>query len=232
MANIISDDSHGDMMNSSLGSEAGVAHLSAAAKVTGRFYVFEGIDGGGKSTITKMLSDKLATTFGRDTVLTAEPSGSWIGDSVRRANKENINDFAEALLFMADRAQHTHEISRAVDEGKIVICDRYYVSTLAYQGVTLKRLVPDPVLWLRAVNAPIIRQPDITFYFMIEPEKAMKRMKDRDEKSKFEKIGFLRQVAAIYEEMSVSDPSAHIIDASKPLEEVFAEVLKAVQGNV
>ena len=67
---------------------------------------------------------------------------------------------------------------------------------------------------------------------MIEPEMAMRRMKDRDEKSKFEKLGFLKQVASIYEEMSVSDPSAHVIDASKPLEEVFAEVLKAVQQNV
>lgn len=219
-------------MNSSLGSEAGVAHLSAAAKVSGRFYVFEGIDGGGKSTIARMLSDKLSATFGRDTVLTAEPSDSWIGDCVRRANRENVNDFAEALLFMADRAQHTQEIARAVDEGKIVICDRYYISTLAYQGVTLERLVPDAVLWLRAVNAPIIRRPDMTFYFMIDPETAMKRMKDRDEKSKFEKLGFLKKVASIYEEMSLSDPSAHIIDASKPLEEVFAEVLKTAQQNL
>ena len=219
-------------MNSSLGSEAGFTHQSAAAKLAGRFYVFEGIDGGGKSTAARMLNDKLTSTFGRDTILTAEPSGSWIGDCVRRANKEDVGDFAEALLFMADRAQHTLEISRAVEEGKIVICDRYYVSTLAYQGVTLERLVPDPVLWLRAVNAPIIRRPDITFYFMIEPEKAMKRMKDRDEKSKFEKIGFLKKVASIYEEMSLSDPSAHVIDASRPLDEVFAEVLKAVQQNV
>ncbi|MGD0818462.1 MAG: dTMP kinase [Methanomassiliicoccales archaeon] len=219
-------------MNSSLGSEAGVTHLSAAAKIIGRFYVFEGIDGGGKSTIARMLSDKLATTLGRETVLTAEPSGSWIGDCVRRANKDNINDFAEALLFMADRAQHTQEISRAVEEGKIVICDRYYISTLAYQGVTLERLVPDPVLWLRAVNAPIIRRPDITFYFEIDPEMAMKRMKHRDEKSKFEKLGFLNKVAAIYKEMSISDPSAHIIDASRPLEDVFADVLEAVQQNV
>ena len=219
-------------MNSSLGSEAGVAHLSAVTNVTGRFFVFEGIDGGGKSTIARMLSDKLLTEFGRDTVLTAEPSGSWIGDCVRRANKEDINDFAEALLFMADRAQHTQEIARSVDEGKIVICDRYYISTLAYQGVTLERLVPDAVLWLRAVNAPIIRRPDITFYFMIEPETAMGRMKDRDERSKFEKLGFLKRVEEIYEEMSVSDPSAHIVDASKPVEQVFAEVLKAVQQNV
>ena len=218
-------------MNSSLGSEADVTHLSAKAKVTGRFYVFEGIDGGGKSTVARMLSDKMSAT-GRDTVLTAEPSRSWIGDCVRRANNEGVNDFAEALLFMADRAQHTQEISRAVDEGNIVICDRYYVSTLAYQGVTLEKLVPDPVLWLRAVNAPIIRRPDITFYFMIEPERAMKRMKDRDEKSKFEKIGFLKKVSSIYEEMSLSDPSAHVIDASRPLAEVFAEVLKAVQQNV
>jgi dTMP kinase len=219
------------MMNSSLGSEAGVTHLAAAAKVAGRFYVFEGIDGGGKSTVASMLGDKLEPTFGRDVVLTAEPSGSWIGDCVRKANREDVGDFAEALLFMADRAQHTLEITKAVEEGKVVICDRYYVSTLAYQGVTLERLVPDPVLWLRAVNAPIIRRPDITFYFMIEPETAMRRMEHRDEKSKFEKLGFLKKVASIYEEMSLSDPSAHVIDASRPLEEVFAEVLRAVEQN-
>jgi dTMP kinase len=181
--------------------------------------------------VARMLSDRLETVFGRDTVLTAEPSGSWIGDCVRKANREDVGDFAEALLFMADRAQHTLEISKNVEEGKVVICDRYYVSTLAYQGVTLERLVPDPVLWLRAVNAPIIRRPDITFYFMIDPETAMRRMKDRDEKSKFEKLSFLKRVASIYEEMSLSDPSAHVIDASRPLEEVFDEVLKATQQN-
>jgi dTMP kinase len=219
-------------MNSSLGSEAGVALLSAEAKEAGRFYVFEGIDGGGKSTVARMLRDQLEATFERETVLTAEPSGSWLGDCVRRSNNEDISEFAEALLFMADRAQHTQEISRAVEEGKIVLCDRYYVSTLAYQGVTLEHLVPDPVLWLRAVNAPIIRMPDITFYFFIEPEKAMERMLERDEKSKFEKLGFLKKVAAIYEEMSLSDPSAQVIDASRPLEEVFADVLRIVQQNV
>ena len=179
-----------------------------------------------------MLRDKLETTLERETMLTAEPSGSWLGDCVRRSNNEDISEFAEALLFMADRAQHTQEISRAVEEGKIVLCDRYYVSTLAYQGVTLEHLVPDPVLWLRAVNAPIIRTPDITFYFFIEPEKAMERMQERDEKSKFEKLGFLKKVTAIYEEMSLSDPSAQIIDASRPLEEVFADVLRIVQQNV
>ena len=219
-------------MNSSLGSEAGVALLSAEAKDAGRFYVFEGIDGGGKTTVARMLRDKLETTLERETMLTAEPSGSWLGDCVRRSNNEDISEFAEALLFMADRAQHTQEISRAVEEGKIVLCDRYYVSTLAYQGVTLEHLVPDPVLWLRAVNAPIIRTPDITFYFFIEPEKAMERMQERDEKSKFEKLGFLKKVTAIYEEMSLSDPSAQIIDASRPLEEVFADVLRIVQQNV
>jgi dTMP kinase len=219
-------------MNSSLGSKTGVAHISATAKAAGRFYVFEGIDGGGKSTVARMLNEKLNASYGRETVLTAEPSGSWIGDGVRRANKEDINDFAEALLFMADRAQHTQEISRAVDEGKIVICDRYYISTLAYQGVTLERFMTDPVLWLRAVNAPIIRKPDITFYFMIDPGNAMKRMQERDEKSKFEKLDFLKRVSSIYEEMSLSDPSAVVIDASRPLDDVFAEVLKAVQQNV
>lgn len=209
-----------------------MALLSAEAKDAGRFYVFEGIDGGGKTTVARMLRDKLETTLERETMLTAEPSGSWLGDCVRRSNNEDISEFAEALLFMADRAQHTQEISRAVEEGKIVLCDRYYVSTLAYQGVTLEHLVPDPVLWLRAVNAPIIRTPDITFYFFIEPEKAMERMQERDEKSKFEKLGFLKKVTAIYEEMSLSDPSAQIIDASRPLEEVFADVLRIVQQNV
>ena len=72
-------------MNSSLGSEAGVALLSAEAKEAGRFYVFEGIDGGGKSTVARMLRDKLETTFERETVLTAEPSGSWLGTAPPRA---------------------------------------------------------------------------------------------------------------------------------------------------
>jgi dTMP kinase len=186
----------------------------------GRFFVFEGIDGSGKSTVSKLFAERLANS-GRQVEWTAEPTSGWLGEQVRRANKDAHSDFAETLLYIADRAEHSAQIRAWLDDGRDVVCDRYEGSTLAYQSVTLRpHLGPKALEWLRAVNAPFVLHPDVTFLLRIDPEKAMGRVSQRGETEKFEKIGFLRKVAAMYDRLAVEDLSYIVIDASKPLDEV------------
>jgi len=197
----------------------------------GRFIVFEGIDGTGKSTVARLVAERLKED-GKDCILTMEPSDSWIGDAVRRANENGTDDLAEALLFMADRAEHTKQIENMVSEGKWVVCDRYYASTLAYQTATLGNRLEEPMQWLWNINQKIIRIPDVTYYFVLEVEQALERMSDRPGRSKFEKLDFLKQVDENYRKVESMDPSFHRVDAEPPLEEVLTYVLEHIRKNL
>jgi dTMP kinase len=198
--------------------------LTASAQ-SGRFYVFEGIDGSGKSTVSKLFAERLAKS-GRPVEWTAEPTSGWIGEQVRRANKEARSDFAETLLYIADRAEHSAQIRAWLDDGRDVVCDRYEGSTLAYQSVILRpHLGPKALEWLRTVNAPFVLHPDVTFLLRIDPETAMARVSKRGEAEKFEKVSFLRKVAAMYDRLAVEDLSYVVVDAAKDLEEVLEAAL-------
>ena len=96
------------------------------------FVVLEGIDGCGKSSVARLVAKRLGTKA----VLTREPTDSWIGRAVRRGDKHKVSPYTDALLFMADRAQHTEEISRLLERRKTVVCDRYYHSTVAYHSLS------------------------------------------------------------------------------------------------
>ncbi|MCE5296824.1 MAG: dTMP kinase [Euryarchaeota archaeon] len=197
----------------------------------GAFIVFEGIDGSGKSTAAKKVFDTL-TAEGRECELTAEPSGSWLGDAVRNANEIGTDDLAEALLFMADRAEHTRQIKGWVEEGKVVICDRYYASTLAYQTALLERRLDDPMSWLWSINEAIILRPDVTFFFHIDPKVSLERLNVRNGRSKFEKLDYLRKVDENYQRVEAMDPSFVRIDASRTSEAVLIDVLSRIRQNL
>jgi dTMP kinase len=197
----------------------------------GRFFVFEGIDGSGKSTVSRLFAERLRST-GREVELTAEPTSTWLGDQVRRGNREAKNDFTETFLYIADRAEHTAQISKWTSEGRIVVCDRYVGSTLAYQGVTLRpHLGPGTLEWLKRVNEPVILRPDATFLLRIDPSKAMARLEDRKGREKFEKVNFLKKVAALYDRLAEEDPSYIVVDAERPLDEVLGTVWSMVMSK-
>ena len=199
--------------------------------ITSRFIVFEGIDGSGKSTAARTVSERLRSE-GIDTVLTAEPSDSWLGDAVRKANEEGTDDMAEALLFMADRAEHTNWIKGRLNEGKWVLCDRYYASTLAYQTALLRGKLENPMEWLWSVNEPIIIRPDVTFFFRVRPEISLERLSNRSGRTKFEKLEFLRRVNDNYHQVELMDSSFHRIDAERPFEEVIESVMLRLRQNL
>ena len=206
---------------------------SEAAPPRGRFYVFEGIDGAGKSTVAIKVFEALTAGTDREVVLTSEPSDSWLGDCVRRSHGEDVSPISEALLFVADRASHTERIRKWLEGGMIVLSDRYYASTLAYQGALLKPLIGDKAVeWLKSVNEPVIIHPDLTFLLTIPPETGMKRLSERNERTKFEKLEFLREVDKIYRRLAEEDETFVVIDASRPIEEVTGTVVEAIKDNI
>lgn len=199
----------------------------------GRFYVFEGIDGSGKTTISSNVYRLLRAETSREVILTAEPTDTWLGDAIRRACAENLGPFVEALLFVADRSAHTENIQKWIDSGKVVLSDRYYASTLAYQGASLIPLIGNRALdWLRLINEPVIRKPDLTFFLQIPPEIGIKRLKERSEKTKFERLEFLREVDRLYKMIAKDDDSFVLIDATKSIDAIVSEIVHLIKKNL
>lgn len=193
--------------------------------MAGRFIVFEGIDGAGKSTLIEGISEIL-TSRGEDVIITAEPTDGPIGSIIRAGEIKNISQNAEALLFTADRAVHTRQMLRWKKSGKTVLCDRYYASTVAYQAANLGGTESEKE-WLKEINRPVITEPDITFLLDIDPEKSMRRVNNRGDASKFEKIEYLRKVRSNYLELAW-EKGFRIIDASRTGEEVLKEVITII----
>jgi dTMP kinase len=170
--------------------------------------VLEGIDGCGKSTVSRTVADRL----GDRAVLTREPTDSWIGRAVKEGDAKEVSPYTDALLFMADRAQHTIEIADLVRQGRLVVCDRYYHSTVAYQTASLRRKgLGDNFSWLLDANTRISLKPD------------------RAERSRFERLDFLKEVAQNYERLAAIDKTMVYIDATRPVEQVAGQVLDAVK---
>ena len=190
--------------------------------------MIEGIDGCGKSSVARLVADRL----GKRAVLTREPTDSWIGRAVRRGEDKPISPYTDALLFMADRAQHTLEIQGLLKNGKVVVSDRYYHSTVAYQAAYLKDVFEgDAFKWLLDSNLKISIHPDLTVLLVIPPELGLQRIKSRAKLARFEKLDFLMQVHANYQKLARLDRSIAKVDATQSLGDVVTEVLCLARGR-
>lgn len=157
----------------------------------GKFITFEGCEGSGKSTQIRLLSEKL-TEAGADFIVTREPGGSDVAEQIRRiildGGNDKMCDECEALLYAAARIQHLKEIVEpALSAGKLVICDRYVDSSLAYQGAARglgERYVED-------INSVALNKypPDLTVFLNISPDKAFERKHGADLSDRMEKQG-------------------------------------------
>lgn len=189
------------------------------------FVVIEGIDGCGKSSVARLVARRI----GKRAVLTREPTNSKIGRAVHRGDKANISPFTDALLFMADRSQHTLEISRLIRKGKLVVSDRYYHSTVAYQAANLRDAFPgDAFRWLLDSNLRFSLHPDLTALLTLPPELALKRVAKRGKYSRFEKLEFLTRVHRNYLRLAKQDKSIVKVDATQDLESVVGQVLELI----
>lgn len=204
----------------------------------GIFITFEGIDGCGKSTQCEMLKDYL-TEYGKEFIFVREPGGTEIGERIREIllDKKNTQMTArtELLLFEAARAQITDEVIRpALDDGKIVICDRFFDSSSAYQGKA-RGMGMDFVANLNMAATGGL-QPDITFFFDISAEEALIRRGKRGEASdRIELAGlkFQEDVRQGYLDLARSSEGRIVtIDAKLGIDEIFEQVKGALEGKI
>lgn len=187
----------------------------------GKFVTFEGIDGCGKTTVSKAVLRRLQKEK-VNAVWTCEPTRSWLGAAVKRGWAEKVGVFTEAFLFMADRAEHVDEICAHMGKGRTVLCDRYIDSTLAYQAAGVDDdLTAGMMDWLRRAHLPFLLLPDLTIYVRATPELGLSRISKRRGRSKFEKLAFLRKVARNYDVLAEAEPGRiRVVDGAAPLDSV------------
>ena len=199
------------------------------------FITLEGPEGSGKTSAIKIVKERLES-LGFQIEMTREPGGTPISEQIREVILDKRNTLmdprTEALLYAASRRQHLVEkIWPSLKEGKIVFCDRYLDSSLAYQGYA-RGLGIDEILKVNdyATEGTF---PDITLLFDIDPELGLERInknKDREgNRLDVEKLSFHKKVREGYLLLSKKFPERYIIvDASKPLEEVANQVFEEI----
>lgn len=193
------------------------------------FIVFEGTDGSGTSTQAKLLKEYFETQ-GKSVFSTAQPSNSIIGKKIRKILQEHttIDPFAFQLLFFADRQEHLkNEIIPALESGKIVICERYIWSSIAYgeaQGVNTQSL--------QTIAKEMII-PNITFFCSLNAQASIERIEKRGmKKEKFEKTEILTQVKANMEKLYINKrftKQAIKVDSTQPPEIIAKQVIQTVE---
>ncbi len=208
-----------------------------AQRERGAFLTVEGLDGSGKGTQIERLSDAL-DRWGYEVMHTREPGGTPIGEKIRAIllDRENaaMADVTEALLYAASRAQHVRErILPAVAEGKVVLCDRFLDSSVAYQGGG-RQLGIDKVL---AINAPAVEgaMPDLTVFLDLDHEESLRRRcaASEPDRLEMEADSFHARVENGYHELVARDPDRFVVvDAAKTRDEIAAEIQEKVLARL
>ncbi len=198
---------------------------------TGLFVAFEGVEGAGKGTMIRLAEEYLRSR-GLDVLLTREPGGTQLGEKLREVLLDpetgHLDARSEALLFAASRAQTvTHVIRPALAEGRVVICDRYIDSSLAYQGWA-RGLGEQDVLTLN-VWATQGLFPDLVILLHVEPEEGLLRSTEAPDRMELEGGDFHAKVADAYLRIAEEHPERFVVVAAdKPPAEVFDGVREAL----
>lgn len=202
--------------------------IDVMMKHRGFLIVFEGIDGSGKSTQARILAGRLKEK-GHDTILLKEPSDSVWGRRLReKAAKDNsLTPEQELELFQLDRRENVkNNITPALAENRIVILDRYYFSTMAYQGA--KGIGLDEI---RSMNLSFAEPPDLVFILDISAEKGLERIRDRKIKNPlFERKDYLRRVRELFR--SFKEPGIIHLDAELPESELADKIENTVREKL
>ena len=199
-------------------------------KNPGRFITLEGGEGAGKSTQIQVIKDYLQFR-GNDVVVTREPGGTSEGQEIRNllvsGDKDKWSSLSETLLILADRAAHLERVIRpALAEGKYVVCDRFFDSTRAYQGVA-GGLGLDVI---HNLQQPVLGTtlPDITLLLDIDPEKGLRRAQERGGELRFESktLAYHRTLRNAFLDFAAQEPDRiFVIDADRDVEAVSADIL-------
>ena len=203
---------------------------SASANSPGRFITLEGGEGAGKSTQIQVVKDYLEAR-GIDVIVTREPGGTPVGQEIRNllvsGDKDKWSPLSETLLILADRAAHLERIIRpALADGKYVVCDRFFDSTRAYQGIAgglgleVIHNLQQPVL--------VTTLPDVTLLLDIDPEKGLSRAQERGGDLRFESktLAYHQTLRQAFLDFAKQEPERMVvIDADRDIEAVSTDII-------
>ena len=203
---------------------------AASANSPGRFITLEGGEGAGKSTQIQVVKDYLEAR-GIDVIVTREPGGTPVGQEIRNllvsGDKDKWSPLSETLLILADRAAHLERVIRpALADGKYVVCDRFFDSTRAYQGIAggiglevihnLQQTVLGTTL------------PDVTLLLDIDPEKGLSRAQERGGDLRFESktLAYHQTLRQAFLDFAKQEPERMVvIDADRDIEAVSTDII-------
>lgn len=194
------------------------------------FFSFDGIDGAGKSTQMDLFCKWLQDENGLDVVRCREPGGTDLGEKVRdillNQTDVRLNIEAEMFLFMASRSQLVREIIRpALSDGKIVVCDRFLLASVVYQGHAGGI---DPEL-IKEIGKVAVGEsvPDLTFVFHLDPQIAATRIGDQTDRIESRSKDFLSKVDAGFRmEAELSDSRMELIDGAQSIDEIQEQIVE------
>lgn len=203
---------------------------SASANSPGRFITLEGGEGAGKSTQIQVVKDYLEAR-GIDVIVTREPGGTPVGQEIRNllvsGDKDKWSPLSETLLILADRAAHLERVIRpALADGKYVVCDRFFDSTRAYQGIAgglgleIIHNLQQPVLGTTL--------PDVTLLLDIDPEKGLSRAQERGGDLRFESktLAYHQTLRQAFLDFAKQEPERMVvIDADRDIEAVSTDII-------
>ncbi|HPD15727.1 MAG TPA: dTMP kinase [Planctomycetota bacterium] len=199
----------------------------------GLFIVLEGIDGAGTTTQARLLAEWLRS-HGREVVLTAEPTTRPVGAFIRRILQGAFPEADEttmAFLFAADRADHLQNIIiPALYAGRVVVSDRHYLSSVAYQSLRAD------MAWVESINAGFYR-PDLTVFLDIDPVVGLERKQRQGSAAeRYEKVALLKRIRANYlaaiAHARAAGERVETLDASQPIGAVQADAWRLVEALI
>lgn len=206
--------------------------------MAGKFITFEGTDGAGKTTILNMVLDYLKEEMGDKLVTSREPGGNPIAESIREVilDRKNVDmdKRTEALLYAAARRQNIEQtVKPAIADNKLVICDRYLDSSIAYQGGG-REIGEDAINEMNQFATEGFL-PDLTIYFNLPVEEGLKRIaknraEDEVDRLDVETIDFHNRVHAAYQRLAKANPKRiKSVDATQSIDAVYQNVLEILQ---
>lgn len=204
----------------------------------GMFIAFEGIDGAGKTTQVELLARNLRA-LGREVSLSAEPTSLESGKAIRRAlsGAEKKTECQMAAMFVLDRIAHNTDaeigIEPLTERGIDVISDRYYYSSLAYQGAATD------YAWVKTMNigSPEIRRPDLCIYLDLLPEQSLERISRNRESveiyENLEKLTVTRNTfLSVIDDLKGDGENIYIVDANRAPEDIATEIFDIVKRYI
>lgn len=203
----------------------------------GLFITFEGGEGAGKTTLIEAIAQQLSSER-RSVLKTREPGGTPLGEEIReillKPRKEKLSPYAELSLFLASRAQHIQElIQPALSLGKVVLCDRFNDSSIAYQGMARGLGMEKVASFCQIASAGVT--PQITFYLDIDPEIGLKRAKSRHTQDRIEaeELSFHKKIREGYLLIAKKESSRFcVLDAEESPETVFQKAMELIYKHV